>query len=538
MEKNISKYYIPILVGLTILGGILRFAGLSSIPPGLTVDEVSTGYNSYSILKTGRDEYGTLMPMTAFRSLNDYKPPFYIYASTIPISIFSLNEFSVRFLSAFIGTLTIPLSYFLFKTISPWHIYYSRLAFESPVAMSFVMAAVWLFLLGLEGKGKCLIASAILFVLSLYTYHSERVFVPLLLIFLVIYFWDLVKKNHVLIRNSVIVMVIMLMPLGLSLILGKAAMRASMTLITNDPNFLRNSLSSTIKDQSVTPRLLSETLGNKYLLLIFFILNKFISYLQPSFLFFQGLNLTQIGSYGLGVMYFFEIPTFFIGIWHLTKNRIHNSGLILGWLILGLLPALITLDNFNPIRLLLVLPMLILISAIGIDFLINWILNLSPHWKIPVATVITVLVVWNLLYAVVVYSVLFPAEKSEDFMYGAKEAAIFAWAQKDNYKLIVFDPMRGTIQPDIRNVPQLYLLFFSKYDPATYQALPKMNFDDNYSFDKFTVRPINWVEDKNKKGVLFIGSPWDFTNYSFAPGQIKQEFYLVDGQLALMAVSP
>src|SRR5260221_6218438 len=154
MVKIINQKIWIIIFFLTILGGFLRFGNLAVNPPGLTVDEVSTGYNSYSILKTAKDEYGNFLPIS-FRSLNDYKPPLYIYLSTIPIWIFGLNEFSVRFLSAFFGVLAIPTAFLLLWqitkrkeiallvatlfAISPWHSFYSRLGFESPVAMTLVM---------------------------------------------------------------------------------------------------------------------------------------------------------------------------------------------------------------------------------------------------------------------------------------------------------------------------------------------------------------------------------------------------------------
>jgi len=31
--------------------------------PGFSADEAAFGYNAYSLLKTGRDEYGTFMPL-------------------------------------------------------------------------------------------------------------------------------------------------------------------------------------------------------------------------------------------------------------------------------------------------------------------------------------------------------------------------------------------------------------------------------------------------------------------------------------------
>ena len=83
----------------TILGAIialafmLRFWGLDHNPPSLNWDEVSHGYNAFSILKTGRDEWGAWFP-SIFRAFGDYKLPVYIYLTTLPVAIFGLNAFA------------------------------------------------------------------------------------------------------------------------------------------------------------------------------------------------------------------------------------------------------------------------------------------------------------------------------------------------------------------------------------------------------------------------------------------------------------
>ncbi len=54
-----NKLFLSIL----ILAFILRFYKLGTIPKGLDWDENSNAYNAYSILKTGRDEYGKFFPL-------------------------------------------------------------------------------------------------------------------------------------------------------------------------------------------------------------------------------------------------------------------------------------------------------------------------------------------------------------------------------------------------------------------------------------------------------------------------------------------
>src|SRR5579883_2945269 len=157
------------LVLIFILAAMVRFIHVGDIPVSLYWDETAIGYNAYSILHTGKDEYGTLLPLL-FRSFNDYKLGAYIYLTVIPVALFGLTEFSVRFWSAFIGSLSVVLMYFFtcnilaftrisekqhkvigllaaaLLAISPWAINFSRVGFEANVAVFVTVGSITVFL--------------------------------------------------------------------------------------------------------------------------------------------------------------------------------------------------------------------------------------------------------------------------------------------------------------------------------------------------------------------------------------------------------
>jgi len=169
LSDSMQKKFL-LLIGIVLIALLLRFIFLGSIAPSLTWDETSWGYNAYSIGLDGRDEFGKLLPLTYLESFGDFKPPVYAYLDIFPIKIFGLNEFATRFPSAFFGTLTVLLTYFLVKeifgkekedlalissfmlAISPWHIMLSRAAFEANVANFFIVFGVFLFLKALRTK--------------------------------------------------------------------------------------------------------------------------------------------------------------------------------------------------------------------------------------------------------------------------------------------------------------------------------------------------------------------------------------------------
>src|SRR3989344_1420628 len=116
MKGLITKWSLLFLFCIILLATLLRFYQLGINPPSLDWDEASIGYNAYSILKTGADEYGNRLPLS-FRSFDDYKPPVYIYLTVISVALFGLTEFAARFPTAVIGVLAVIVVYCLVQEL-------------------------------------------------------------------------------------------------------------------------------------------------------------------------------------------------------------------------------------------------------------------------------------------------------------------------------------------------------------------------------------------------------------------------------------
>ena len=112
MINFFKKHAFKILLVLVLcLSLFLRFYKINVNPPSLDWDEASLGYNAYSILRTGADEYGNKLPLS-IRSFDDYKPAAYVYLDVPSVAVFGLNEFGTRFPSAFLGFLSVVLFIF------------------------------------------------------------------------------------------------------------------------------------------------------------------------------------------------------------------------------------------------------------------------------------------------------------------------------------------------------------------------------------------------------------------------------------------
>jgi len=200
MKKVVFLIFILFVVFL------LRFYKLSEYPVGFHSDETAYGYNAYSLLLTGSDEFGERWPLS-LKSFGDYKPPMSSWISIPSIWLFGLNEFAIRFPTALLGSLTILTIYFLttefvkqiyvkpyskgiifvpfiaalLLTISPWHNLFSRTSQLVGLEVFFTSTGVLFLLKGLKNK-LYLYLSTLLFSGAIYTYYGARVTIFLLLI--------------------------------------------------------------------------------------------------------------------------------------------------------------------------------------------------------------------------------------------------------------------------------------------------------------------------------------------------------------------
>jgi 4-amino-4-deoxy-L-arabinose transferase-like glycosyltransferase len=547
-----KKGVLVLLTVIVLLGGWLRFRQLANHPVSLSIDEVAIGYNAYSILKTARDEHGEFLPL-AFRSVGDYKPPILIYLTVPSIAVFGLNEFGVRFPVALIGTLTIIfvylLTYQLTKNkivslatsfsiaISPWHIQFSRATFEAILALFFMLVGVWLFLRSMEKRDNLLWLSAIFFPLAMYSYHAERLTVPILVMGLALIFrkelWRY-KKNTL---TAVVVGLVFSLPLFYLLLSPAGQARLTSTFISKD--FL---ISFQLHQSGAQLNLIQKILDNNPLILINFWLKRYLDYWDLRFLFFKGVKLTLPNFPDVGLFHLVEIIPFLIGIWLVFLNKKILAGkqkaVVVFWLLIGPLAASLANNEQHALRSLTAIPAPQILVGAGVFWLFNWLKKKAFIKKVVFGFLISVVVISSLIYYMDIYYLHFPIHYSEFWDYGMKDAVSYAWENKDQYDEIIIDPVFGTEGPYTFGTPYLYVLFYGKYDPYLFQNSPRRwtSAGESVNFDKFTFRAIYWPTDRQKKGALFIGSPWSLSLDELLPGQILKTIPFKNGATGFLIV--
>ncbi len=301
----IKKYFLIIFLGIILLASALRLWQIGSVPPSPDWDEASLGYNAYSILHTGKDEYGKFLPVV-IRSLDDYKPAFYMYVTVPSVAVLGLNVAAVRLPSAIFGILSVIAVFYLvrelfkdykykdelsllasfFMAISPWSIQFSRVAFESNVGTSLNIFAALFFLKGLK-KPALLPFSAIFAALSIYTYQSEKVFTPLLALVLVLVFRKaLGKLNKKYLIGGVVTGFIFMLPMLWFLFFNSSSLSrlTSTSVFSSQTQVLQNSVMDLQNDKNNNDKL-GLILDNRRIEYAKEILSGYISHFDLNWLF-------------------------------------------------------------------------------------------------------------------------------------------------------------------------------------------------------------------------------------------------------------
>src|ERR1700722_9638666 len=113
MNKKIT---FSLLLVILVFGLFLRLWQLGAVPISPDWDEVALGYDAYSIMHTGRDEFGAFMPVV-LRSFDDYKPSLYAYLAIPTVAVFGLTTYAVRLPSVAMGIVGILAFYFLVREL-------------------------------------------------------------------------------------------------------------------------------------------------------------------------------------------------------------------------------------------------------------------------------------------------------------------------------------------------------------------------------------------------------------------------------------
>ncbi len=285
-------------------------------PQGFFADEASFGYNAYTILKRGTDEWGVRFPLL-FRSFGEYKLPVYTYGIVPFIAIFDLTHEAVRLATATFGVATVLAVFFLGRrmfhsavvglvasatlAVLPWHIHYSRTGLGDIVAYPlFLVLCVTFFYKGRERPWPWWPLSAVTLALAFYSYRGGWVFMPFFIAALIALYRKDIWKERSIAFLSAGLFVLLLLPIGWHLAFGGGDRVQQVPILSN------------------------EARGGRTLLEAYF------NYFSPDFLFIKGDDGYILRHFlpGHGNMYWVQAPLLLLGVGAILLQR-RREGLLL-----------------------------------------------------------------------------------------------------------------------------------------------------------------------------------------------------------------
>lgn len=505
MSKKTIIFYLTLFT-LFSLG--LHLYKSNEVTACINADEASFGYTAYSLLKTGKDEYGSFLPLR-FKSFGDYKLPLYSYLSVPFVAMLGLNEFSTRLLANIVGILFPILIYFvskeLFKntkialisafliSVSPWMQTISRQAHEAVLAAFFITLTLIFFLRFIKNRT---LTDGLFFSLcnglSLFSYHISRTYTLFFFFALMIFF--IMNRRKISIRSQLTVLFLFLIPLFFFLLseLRHPATRIQNLIFYNNQGFSLK-LAELNKEHHI------EILHNKIIMGLTDLASEYLKYFSPQFLTAHGDTNPRFGYIGMSPLSLIEYLFFLIGLYYLFAFREKKRYFILTLLLLAPLTASLAWQEYSLTRSYYLIVPIILIVGYG--------LGMYHTAKKLIVTAITIGYIFLLFLSWDFYFFHYPKRPLviRGLQCGYKELAAYVHTNYDRFSEFRITRRHGQ--------PYIFLLYYLHIDPKQYQRTAHLSAPDEYGFgqvEKFDKFNFNFTFDTLQKEVSYIGYPENF----------------------------
>ncbi|OGC97734.1 hypothetical protein A2634_04935 [Candidatus Amesbacteria bacterium RIFCSPHIGHO2_01_FULL_48_32] len=479
-----------------------RFSFAAFSPPSVNWDEAAFGYNAYSLLLTGKDEYGYKLPL-AFRSFDEYKPPLYVYLSVPFIKFMGLNDISVRMVSRVSGIFGVILIMVVatlitrnwmvgliggfLAAVEPWVLMFSRMGVEATLSLTlFLICLAWL--IKAEKQSRYYYWALVTAGINTLAYHSAKVYFGIIAVYVLTRVGRDTKK---LIRTGAVILLAggpMIWGLFTGSTLARFNYTSILTLAKDRPMFV--------------------FVGE--------VVNRYFSYFNPTNLFVRGSNETGQKLEGFAPYMKIEFVFWIVGLCIVISDK--KLSLLKKWLLVGAIPAMITWSWFSLVRILPLLAAFTIVIAIGMTKLLK---------KRVLGVLFVGFLVINTVW--VLSSVWFttPYFQYGDWQWGFREVVEVIKPIEKDYDWIVWESPHAQ--------PHILTLFYWNYPPNQYHKdivspesipSPRLSFD----FGKFRFRKIYWPEDRGLKKVLFVGGVYSLPESDLARDQVKIIKDIIDPQ--------
>lgn len=498
-----------LLVSIILLAFLVRVYKLVDSPAGLYVDELSIGYNAYSLVETGKDEHGRSWPLF-FEAFGEYKLPVYIYSVALVQKLMGPIDASVRLPAVFFGTASVLVMYLFMKelraslansqiassrtsflplndelaivsalllALSPWHFQFTHVGFEASSAVFFLLTGLWLFYKAARThSGIYLVGSLLSFVITLYAYNSARIVTPAVVAVLLLVWFKRFSVRQWLVALGIAGLVAL--PFIRFSVSPAGSARATQVSIFHQKGF-----------QAGFKEFVPNYLAN----------------ISPYYLFIHGDPTIDSGSqHRMGLVHLVELPFLITGLVLAVIKRKKQLVPLYILLVIGFVPPAVTTHNPHALRAIFVVPALVFLSALGIVY---WLRITASRLGIGIVVGLLLL---SFLRFFTMYHTQYVPHAAGDWLVGMKETVLYAQSLEEKNNGIYYD---ATMFP-------IAVLWHTKFDPARYHELTDKSILGNIH--------LNSGSESISPGqtALYI------TKRTDVHGELIQTIYLPTGQMA------
>ena len=373
------------LLIIVFIGLIARVIFLDRIPTGMSDDELLYALSSRSFFYTGKDLTEQWSPL----SLTKPSSNVIISLGRVPYILFSpffgnvdLSMFTARLPYALLGGLFVLVMFLicskLFSTkvglivsvlyaFNPWSIFFSRTAYESPIAMyfAFFMLALLLYL-----KSWKILLAFTFYILSFYSYLGTNIILPFFTTISVFYSWLLNKKKYT--RYYVLFVVLAFIVYFIYIIhlpndIG--GQRTSQLLTPNSPTIVSD-VNWNRRESIQTP--VMDLFINKYEYSAKIYIHQYLGAFSPTYLFSRGEGVARFTLWSHGTFYLVDAIFLVIGFVFMLRSRRREALLLLSILLIAPIPsAFFSGDLQYALRSSFMYPILLIFISYGVYSVIN-----------------------------------------------------------------------------------------------------------------------------------------------------------------------
>lgn len=433
---------------------ILRVVDTNSSPPALYGDELTIALDANSILKTGKDQLGNPFPLTF--QMGAGRPAGYVYGSIPFIALFGTSALGVRALSIASGIGIVILSFYIGKklfskkvgliaalvaAVSPWDISLSRGGFEAHFALFLAVLAFYLFI-KVKEKPIFYIFSALSFGLTLHTYPTYKVSLPL---FLPLLFWFqggksiLANGKKYFLAGVFVLLILGLLSISQTFIGGSEKRFSNINVLSQEK--LKDTIEQKINfERSITnlPKSLQRYFHNKGVEYAKVIGENYLQNFSVDFLILHGDRNPRHNMGTTGEIYFVEAILILVGLIYFWQKYKKTILFLLIWLILAPIPTAFV-DTPHALRSSFMLPPLILLASLGLTSV------LASKSKILFYT-FGILFIIQFIFFIYKLHFLAPNEYSRFWSYSAKMASEIAIQSRAKYDYIILSDQIDSLE--------------------------------------------------------------------------------------------